>query len=147
MKLHELAPPEGARHRRKRIGRGAGSGFGKTATRGHKGQRSRAGGGKGPAFEGGQMPLQRRLPKRGFTSFKRKRWVIVNLGTLAEVKAESIDLTTQIAAKKGGRMYAGVKVLGEGLVRRPLTVRAHSFSASARRKIEAAGGNVEVAKR
>lgn len=145
MKLSELRPPKGAKKKRKRIGRGEGSGHGGTSTKGHKGLKARSGGKRSPGFEGGQMPLQRRLPKRGFKNPFRKEWEIVNLRDLAEfpegtlVDAERLKASGLV--KKGDR---AVKILGEGEITHSLTVRAHGFSLSARKKIEAAGGKAEV---
>jgi len=145
MKLSELKPPEGAKKKRKRIGRGEGSGHGGTSTKGHKGYKARSGGKRRPGYEGGQMPLQRRLPKRGFKNPFRKEWAIVNLRDLADFSEGTVVDVEKLKAsgfvKKAG---CGVKILGEGEVTRPLTVRAHGFSLSARKKIEAAGGKVEV---
>jgi large subunit ribosomal protein L15 len=145
MKLSELKPPAGAKKKRKRIGRGEGSGHGGTSTKGHKGYKARAGGKRSPGFEGGQMPLQRRLPKRGFKSPFRREWRIVNLGDLAEFPEGTIvdgeKLKNSGLVKKAGE---AVKILGEGEITRPLTVRAHGFSLAARKKIEAAGGKAEV---
>ncbi|MBP1722817.1 MAG: ribosomal protein [Deltaproteobacteria bacterium] len=145
MKLSELRPPKGARKEKKRIGRGEGSGHGGTSTKGHKGYKARSGGKRSPGFEGGQMPLQRRLPKRGFKNPFRKQWSVVNLRDLsvfpdgAVVDVESLKSSGLV--KKTG---SGVKILGEGEVSRPLTVRAHAFSLAAQKKIEAAGGKAEV---
>jgi large subunit ribosomal protein L15 len=145
MKLHDLSPAKGSKKDKKRVGRGPGSGLGKTAGRGHKGQRSRSGYSRRPGFEGGQMPLVRRLPKRGFTNIFRKEFAVVNLADLAELEGE---ITPELLAETGrvrrGRM---VKVLGDGEITRALTVKAHAFSASAREKIEAAGGTVEEIER
>jgi large subunit ribosomal protein L15 len=145
MKLHDLTPAKGSKKDKKRVGRGPGSGLGKTAGRGHKGQRSRSGYSRRPGFEGGQMPLVRRLPKRGFTNIFRKEFAVVNLADLAELEGE---ITPELLAESGrvrrGRM---VKVLGDGEITRALTVKAHAFSASAREKIEAAGGTVEEIER
>ncbi|MEW6386088.1 MAG: 50S ribosomal protein L15 [Thermodesulfobacteriota bacterium] len=145
MRLNELSPSPGSRRKPKRVGRGPGSGQGKTAGRGHKGQRSRAGGGVKPGFEGGQMPLTRRLPKRGFTNVFRRPWVIVNLRDLARFPAESIvdetALTNAGLIKGQGR---GIKVLGQGEISIPLIVRVQAVSRQARERIEAAGGRVEV---
>ncbi len=145
MKLSELKPPAGARKKRKRIGRGEGSGHGGTSTKGHKGYKARSGGKRSPGFEGGQMPLQRRLPKRGFKNPFRKEWEIVNLRELAEFPEGSVvdveKLRDSGYVKKGER---SVKILGDGEITRPLTIRAHGFSLSARKKIEAAGGKAEV---
>jgi large subunit ribosomal protein L15 len=145
MKLHDLSPAKGSKKTRKRVGRGPGSGLGKTAGRGEKGQRSRSGYSQRPGFEGGQMPLVRRVPKRGFTNIFRTEYVVVNVGELAELEG---DLTPETLAARGmvrrGRL---LKVLGDGEVGRALTVKAHAFSASARQKIEAAGGSCEELER
>ena len=142
MKLHDLSPAAGSRPNRKRIGRGPGSGKGKTAGRGHKGQKSRAGFSRRRDFEGGQMPLLRRVPKRGFTNIFRTEYEIVNLTGLADLEGA---VTPAVLADKG-RVRPGrpVKILGQGDVDRALTVSAHKFSAAAKRKIEAAGGSCEV---
>jgi large subunit ribosomal protein L15 len=142
MKLHDLSPAAGSRRNRKRIGRGPGSGQGKTAGRGHKGQRSRAGFSQRRGFEGGQMPLLRRVPKRGFTNIFRTEYEIINLAGLADWEGE---VTPELLAAKG-RVRAGrpVKILGQGELDKALTVSAHKFSAAAKRKIEAAGGSCEV---
>ena len=140
-----LRPPRGARHRRKLIGQGMGSGHGKTATRGAKGQRSRAGSRMRPGFEGGQMPLQRRLPKRGFTNIFKKRFAVVNLRDLVKLDpAEAV--TPELLLKRGliKRLDDGLKVLGVGELTAPFTIRAHHFSKSALDKIEKAGGKAEV---
>lgn len=145
MKLSELKPPKGARREKKRIGRGEGSGHGGTSTKGHKGYKARSGGKRSPGFEGGQMPLQRRLPKRGFKNPSRKVWNVVNLRDLSAFPEGAVvdveSLRSSGLAKKTG---FGVKILGEGEVLRPLTIRAHAFSLSAKKKIEAAGGKAEV---
>jgi large subunit ribosomal protein L15 len=145
MRLHELAPTRGSRHRPKRIGRGPGSGHGKTATKGHKGQLARSGGGKGPGFEGGQQPLIRRAPKRGFRSKTNQLWVIVSIGTIAGLEGHE-DVTPERLHRAGviKRRGAKVKVLGDGELSRAVTVSAHAFSASAKAKIEAAGGSAQV---
>jgi len=147
MKLDELRPAPGATKRRKRIGRGPGSGHGKTSGKGHKGQRARSGGGKGAGFEGGQMPLYRRLPKRGFVPHGgRTGYAVVNLKSLGGFAAGSVvdpESLVQAGLIKGGDRSA-VKVLGEGDVSHALTIRAHAVSGSARQKIEAKGGRVEV---
>ncbi len=142
MKLHDLSPASGSRRNRKRIGRGPGSGHGTTAGRGDKGQRSRAGFSRRRGFEGGQMSLLRRVPKRGFTNIFRTEYEIVNLSGLADLEGE---VTPAVLAEKG-RVRAGrpVKILGQGELDRALTVSAHKFSAAARRKIEEAGGSCEV---
>lgn len=144
MKLSELAPSPGSRKKRKRVGRGTGSGHGKTSCRGHKGQNSRSGGGTKAGFEGGQMPLQRRLPKRGFTNIFQKNRVIVNVGVLDRMKETAI--TPDVLVSEGIIKDAGdgVKILGNGDVTRPITVKAHAFSASAKEKIEKANGTIEL---
>lgn len=142
MKLHELSPARGSKRSRKRIGRGPGSGTGKTAGRGHKGQRSRSGYSQRLGFEGGQMPLIRRVPKRGFTNIFRTRYQVVNLSALAEMSG---DVTPEIMVEKGlVRPGHRIKVLGDGEIAGALKIQAHKFSASARAKIEAAGGTCEV---
>jgi len=146
MKLHELAPNPGARQERKRLGRGIGSGLGKTSGRGPKGQKARSGGGVRPGFEGGQMPLLRRLPKRGFSNAPFKvRYEVVNVADLDRFDAGTVvtpELLDETRVCKNATK--GVKVLGTGELTKALTVRAHAVSASARQKIEAAGGKVEV---
>ncbi len=144
MKLSELAPAPGSRKKRKRVGRGPGSGHGKTSCRGHKGQNSRSGGGVKPGFEGGQMPLQRRLPKRGFTNIFRKEYAIVNVGTLD--KLGETEITPEYLLKEGvvRKLRDGIKILGNGDISRPVTVRAHAFSASAKEKITRAQGSAEI---
>ncbi|NLD26592.1 MAG: 50S ribosomal protein L15 [Acholeplasmataceae bacterium] len=145
MKLHELQPVDGARHSRKRVGRGTGSGLGKTSGRGHKGQNARSGGGVRPAFEGGQTPLFKRLPKRGFTNINRVEYSIVNLEQLNSFKdgtrVDSKKLEKQGLIKDSSQM---VKVLGKGKVNVKLTVVAHKFSKSAEQGIIEAGGKIEV---
>lgn len=145
MKLHELKPAEGSRSERKRKGRGIGSGNGKTAGRGHKGQNARSGGGVRPGFEGGQNPLMRRLPKRGFTNINRKEYAIVNLDTLNRFE-EGTEVTPALLIETGyvSSEKAGIKILGNGSLDRKLTVKAHKFSASAKEAIETAGGQTEV---
>jgi large subunit ribosomal protein L15 len=145
MRLEELKPAAGAKKKAKRVGRGPGSGSGKTAGKGHKGQKARSGGVKGAGFEGGQMPLQRRIPKRGFTNIFRKEYSVVNLQDL-EAMAGSDAITPEMLMQKGliKDMKTGVKVLGMGELKAKLTVRAHKFSKSAVEKIQAAGGKVEV---
>ncbi|HEX9733270.1 MAG TPA: 50S ribosomal protein L15 [Thermoanaerobaculia bacterium] len=141
MKLHELSPAPGSVHKKKRLGRGPGSGTGKTAGRGHKGQRSRSGYSQRPGFEGGQMPLIRRVPKRGFTNVFRTEYSVVNVGQLAELEGE---VTPEVLLAKGlVRRGRRVKVLGEGELKAALKVKAHRFSRAAREKIEAAGGICE----
>lgn len=140
-----LRPPCGARYRAKRIGTGMGSGHGKTSTRGEKGQRSRAGSRIRSGFEGGQMPLHRRLPKRGFTNIFKKRYAIVNLGDLDRFTAGE-KVTPELLAKKGlmKRLGDGLKVLGEGELKAPLHIAAQMFSKAALEKIQRAGGTAEV---
>jgi large subunit ribosomal protein L15 len=145
MNLSELKPPKGAVKKRKRVGRGSGSGHGGTSCRGNKGQNARSGGGVKPGFEGGQMPLTRRLPKRGFYNRFKKDIIIVNLEQLKKfpqgsvVDAEAL-LKNGIITRKGD----GVKVLGNGVLDYPLSLRVHGVSRSAREKIEATGGTIEV---
>lgn len=145
MKLHELSPAPGSRHERKRVGRGTGSGMGKTSTRGHKGQNSRSGGGVRPGFEGGQNPLYRRLPKRGFTNPTRKEYAIVNIEELNNFAADT-EVTPELLSEQGivKNAKSGIKILGNGEVTVKLTVKANKFSQSAVEKIEAAGGKTEV---
>jgi len=146
--LSNLHPAPGSRRPRSRVGRGPGSGNGKTAGRGHKGRKSRSGGNSPPGYEGGQMPLQRRLPKRGFRNPFRREYVIVNLAALARFPADSVVDPAALAqagfAAKRGKAAAGVKILGKGQLDRKLTVKAHAFSESAKAAIEARGGSVEV---
>ncbi len=145
MKINQLKPPKGATKRRKRVGRGPGSGHGKTACRGHKGSNSRSGGGVPPGFEGGQMPLKRRLPKRGFHNIFKRRFVIINIRDLARFeKGSVVDMQTLINSGLVKRYHAGIKVLGEGNIDHPLTLKIHSYSKAAKEKIEAAGGKVEI---
>jgi len=145
MKLHELRSAEGSRHARKRVGRGIGSGMGKTATRGHKGQNARSGGGVRPGFEGGQNPLYRRLPKRGFNNRNRKEYAIVNLADLNRFEAGT-EVTPELLLSTGivKNPKDGIKVLGDGELTVKLTVKANKFSQSAVEKIQAAGGQSEV---
>lgn len=147
MKLNELKPVEGARHYKKRVGRGVGSGMGKTATRGHKGQNARSGGGVRPAYEGGQTPLFKRLPKRGFTNIYRKEYAIVNLGDIND-KFEAGAVVDVVALKQVGlvkKEYEGVKILSDGEFNKALTIKAAKFSKTALEKISKAGGTAEVA--
>ena len=145
MKLNELSPPKGARRSPRRVGRGVGSGHGKTAGRGTKGQKSRSGGNIRPGFEGGQMPLQRRLPKRGFTNIFKKRYAVVNIRDLARFKEGTVvDRGVLRAAGLVGRQPDGVKLLGNGAIDYPLFIKVNRCSTSARNKIEAAGGRVEI---
>ena len=145
MKLYELSPAHGSKKEAKRVGRGAGSGTGKTAGKGHKGQNARSGGGVRPGFEGGQMPLQRRIPKRGFHNIFATRYAIVNVSQLNQFrKGSKVDVA---ALKKAGvikKEYDGVKVLGNGELTKSLTVIAAKFSAGAKEKIEGVGGKAEV---
>lgn len=144
MRLHELAPATGSKRRSKRVGRGIGSGLGKTSGKGHKGQLARSGGGKGPGFEGGQTPLQRRLPKRGFTSIFKKEYAIVNVADLNRFEANS-EVTPELMRTSGlVRTKLDIKILGNGELEKALTVKAQKFSKAAAEKIEAAGGKVEV---
>ena len=145
MKLNELQPSKGATKKRKRIGRGPGSGHGKTACRGTKGQNSRSGGGVPPGFEGGQMPLKRRLPKRGFTNIFKNRFAIVNIKDLNRFEKNAyVDASALLDSGIVNKVYDGIKILGDGTIDRPLTLKAHKFSKSAKEKIELAGGKVEV---
>ncbi len=145
MRLEELKPSKGARKKAKRVGRGPGSGHGKTSTKGHKGQKARSGGVKGPGFEGGQMPLQRRIPKRGFTNIFRREYSVVNVADLATLGGKD-PITPEVLLEKGliRNMKDGVKVLGMGDLKAQIVVRAHKFSKSAIDKIQAAGGKAEV---
>ncbi|MDI3316677.1 MAG: 50S ribosomal protein L15 [Bacillota bacterium] len=143
--IHELRPGQPRKHP-KRVGRGVGSGHGKTATRGTKGQKARSGGAKGAGFEGGQMPLQRRLPRRGFNNARfRKEYATVNVAQLNLFEPGS-EVTPELLLERRlvRKMMDGIKILGNGEVDRQLTVRAHAFSQAARAKIEAAGGKAEV---
>ncbi|OEU67655.1 MAG: 50S ribosomal protein L15 [Desulfobacterales bacterium PC51MH44] len=145
MKLNELSPPNGSRKPRKRLGRGVGSGTGKTAGRGTKGQNSRSGGGVRPGFEGGQMPLHRRLPKRGFTNIFKKKIAVINIHDLAKFESGSIvdeAALVRMGLVKGQR--DGIKLLGQGEIKIPLTVKVNGVSKGAKEKIIAAGGNIEV---
>ncbi len=144
MKLSELVPAPGSRKKRKRVGRGPGSGHGKTSCRGHKGQNSRSGGGTKPGFEGGQMPLQRRLPKRGFTNIFAKQYAIVNISTLNRI--DETTITPDVLIKEGilKKVLDGVKILGNGEITKQVNVKAHAFSASAKEKIENAKGTIEI---
>lgn len=146
MKLHELKPAEGSITKEKRVGRGSGSGMGKTSTRGQKGQWSRSGGGVRPGFEGGQMPLARRLPKRGFTNVFAKKYSVINISDLERV--QGTDIVTAEVLKQQGIISKiekdGLKVLGRGELTKKLTVKAAKFSASAQQSIQAVGGVAEV---
>jgi large subunit ribosomal protein L15 len=144
MKLHELIPPKGSRKKRKRLGRGGGSGSGKTAGRGTKGQNSRSGRGVPLGFEGGQMPLQRRIPKRGFTNIFKKQYEIINIKDLSHFKSgEIIDRTALFKAGLVKKDKA-VKILGAGDISYPLNIKVNKVSQTAREKIESAGGKVEI---
>ena len=145
MKLHELSPQEGSVKEKFRKGRGAGSGNGKTAGKGHKGQNARSGGGVRPGFEGGQLPLYRKLPKRGFNNKFAKQYVVVNVAALNNFENDAVvDIDALLALGIIHKELDGVKILGEGELTKKLTVRASVFSASAKEKIEAAGGKTEV---
>jgi len=145
MTLDRLQPPKGAIKRRKRVGRGPGSGHGKTSCRGHKGANARSGGGVLPGFEGGQMPLKRRLPKRGFHNIFKKRNVVLNIRDLVKFEQGSVvDMQAIITAGLTKSASPGIKLLGEGTISYPLTVKVHACSKTAREKIEAAGGKVET---
>lgn len=146
MRLSDLSPSQGSTRKRKRVGRGPGSGHGKTSCKGHKGQNSRSGGGTRVGFEGGQMPMQRRLPKRGFTNIFRKEYVIVKLGSLNDISESTITPELLLEKRLIKDYKDGVKILGEGEIKKPLTVKAHAFSASAKEKIVNAGGSAEVIK-
>jgi large subunit ribosomal protein L15 len=145
MKIGDLKPTEGSTKRNKRVGRGVGSGHGKTSCKGHKGQKSRSGGTKGPGFEGGQMPLQRRLPKRGFKNRFKIEYAIINLKDISKI--EGLDLITpEVLVERGiiKDLKDGLKVLGEGEIQRAFVIKADAFSASALAKIADAGGKAEV---
>jgi large subunit ribosomal protein L15 len=146
MKLHELAPAAGSTKENFRKGRGAGSGNGKTAGKGHKGQNARSGGGVRPGFEGGQIPLSRRLPKRGFNNVFAKEYAIVNVETINSVFEDGAVVNAETLIEKGvvKKLFDGVKVLGRGEITKKVTVQAAIFSASAKEKIEAVGGKCEV---
>jgi large subunit ribosomal protein L15 len=145
MKLSELRPPEGSRKKRKRIGRGDGSGHGGTSTKGHKGLKARSGHSSRPGYEGGQMPLARRIPKKGFKNIFRKEMIIVNLDQLNRFSGEApVDAAALLAGGVIRKIGDGVKVLAKGTIERALTVRVNAISQTAKEKIEAAGGKVEV---
>ena len=143
MNLSELKPPAGQRHAKRRVGRGMGSGRGKTSGRGHKGQRSISGYSKQRGFEGGQMPLHRRLPKRGFTNIFRTEFAVINVGRLDKLEGDVFDADRLVELGVIKKMKAGLKVLGNGELSRKITVKAHKFSKAAEEKITAAGGAVE----
>lgn len=146
MKLHELSPAEGSKKAVKRIGRGPASGQGKTAGKGHKGQKARAGRGMRPGFEGGQMPLQRRIPKRGFNNIFAKEIVAVNVSALNKAFEDGAVVDVNALIEKGlvKKALDGVKILGNGEISKKLTVKVNAYSDSAKQKIEAAGGKAEV---
>lgn len=141
--LHDLSPAAGSHRNRKRLGRGPGSGTGKTSGRGQKGQGARAGGNVSPHFEGGQMPLQRRLPKRGFANINRVEYQVVNVRDLERMEGD-VNVASMRSAGLIGHATRPVKILGQGDIGKALSVEAHAFSKSAREKIEAAGGSVSV---
>jgi len=146
MKLEDIRPAQGSKHKEKRIGRGPGSGHGKTSTKGHKGQKARSGKTKGAGFEGGQMPMQRRLPKFGFKNYPFKvEFAVVNLRDIVKLEVTG-DITPEVMIEKGliKKLKDGVKVLANGEVSSPLTLKAHAFSEAAKKKVIAAGGKVEV---
>lgn len=145
MRLEDLRPPKGAKKDRKRVGCGVGSGHGKTSCKGHKGQKARSGGRKRPGFEGGQMPLARRLPKRGFTNVFRTEYAEVNLRDLAKLEGVT-EITPEVLLEKGviKSLHSDIKILGHGELTARLIVNAHKFTAGAVKKIEAAGGKAEV---
>lgn len=145
MKLHELRPAVGAKKSAKRVGRGTATGWGKTSGKGQKGQNSRSGGGVRPGFEGGQMPLYRRLPKRGFTNIFAKEYTCINVDRL-NIFEDGTEVTPELLVEKGivKKLYDGVKVLGNGKLEKKLTVKVNKISKAAAEKIEAVGGKVEV---
>ena len=144
MKLHELKPAEGARKKEVRVGRGVGSGNGKTSGKGHKGQKARSGGGVRPGFEGGQMPLYRRLPKRGFKNIWAKEYAEVNVETLNRFDdGAEVDAVALVESGILKNVRDGIRILGNGELKKKLTVKAHGFTKSAVQKIEAVGGKVE----
>lgn len=148
MKIQDLRPAIGAKKRRKIVGRGPGSGHGKTSTRGHKGQMSRSGSGRSPGFEGGQMPLIRKIPKRGFRKRPKAGYAIVNLDIFSKLK-EASSITPELLKEKG--IVKGpvtfLKILGKGEIKLPVVVKAHAFSNSAEEKIKSAGGKCEIIKK
>lgn len=144
MQLNSIQPAVGATKNRKRIGRGPGSGHGKTATKGHKGQKARSGGSIKPGFEGGQMPMQRRLPKRGFLPLSRKEYAVINVCQLDLFESGSVvDPAAVIGKGLASKIRDGIKILAKGEITKPLTVKAHKFSAAAKEMIVAAGGSIE----
>lgn len=144
MKIEDLKPAPGSTKNNKRVGRGSGSGHGKTSCRGHKGQKSRSGGGVRPGFEGGQMPLQRRLPKRGFTNPNHKEYTTLNLRDLERIGIETVTPETLVERGAVKNLRDGIKILGTGELTRAFNVKANAFSAAAAEKIKAAGGTAEV---
>jgi large subunit ribosomal protein L15 len=145
MRIEDLKPAEGSRKKDKRVGRGIGSGHGKTSCKGHKGQKARSGGSKGAGFEGGQMPLQRRLPKRGFKNYHAKEYAVINLRDITRIEDTDV-ITPEILFEKGliKKSKDGIKVLGDGEIKNPITVKANVFSTNALNKITAAGGKWEL---
>lgn len=145
MRIHDLSSGDNQRKSRKRVGRGTGSGHGKTSCRGHKGQNSRSGGGVRPGFEGGQMPLQRRLPKRGFANIFKKEYTLININNLNRFEPETLlDIEALKNAGLVKSLKEEVKLLGDGEISHPIVIKVHKVSKSARAKIEAAGGKVEI---
>ena len=144
MNLSGLKPPAGQTHPRKRVGRGMGSGHGKTSSRGQKGQRAGTGFSQKRGFEGGQMPLHRHLPKRGFTNIFKKQFAIVNLGRLEKLEGDTFTVDSLLAAGVIHKLQDGLKILGTGVLTRKITVEAHHFSKSALEKIQQAGGTAQV---
>jgi large subunit ribosomal protein L15 len=145
MRIHDLAPLKGSKSKTKRVGRGLGSGHGRTSCRGHKGQKARSGGSVPPGFEGGQMPIQRRLPKRGFTNIFKKSIAVVNVKDLVTFEPNStLDIERLKSAGLVRKTEAAVKVLGKGDIAHPITLKVNKVSKTARDKIEAAGGTVEL---
>ena len=144
MNLSDIRPPVGQTHVKKRVGRGMGSGHGKTSTRGSKGQHAGTGFSQKRGFEGGQMPLHRRLPKRGFTNIFKKQWAIINLGRLEKMEGDTFSLDSLMAAGVIKKPGEGLKILGTGQLTRSITVEAHQFSKSALEKIQQAGGKAQV---
>ncbi len=145
MRIEDLKSANGCRKRNKRVGRGIGSGHGKTSCKGHKGQKARSGGGKGAGFEGGQMPLQRRIPKRGFKNYFAKEYAVINLKELARIEDSDV-ITPELLVERGvvRKIKDGIKILGGGEIKRPVTIKAKIFSAAAAAKIAAAGGKAET---
>lgn len=145
MRLHDLAPAKGSKKRKKRVGRGMASGNGKTSGRGHKGQKARSGGGVRPGFEGGQMPMQRRVPKRGFNNIFKKRYAIINVSDLAKFKEnEKLDVNKLLKLKVIRKKHCGLKVLGKGEINKKIEITAKKFSKTAEEKIKNAGGKVNL---